>query len=227
MSPPLANWKWDPQAGPKSVPQYRTCLAAHLVLSLLPILFLHHPPFFVQSTIFNPYISLPRLLQTLSVYALCLSSLEVYFLELSLNRLASLTPGHQLLDARHLDLLRPNPAVTDHNEFCENKNRPSVSPTSSRLTSTPHISSLVVNLINLLDLVYLVVAPLTSHPTVDASASRVPGSSTPAIPDYQNTDASFALLHGNTIRHSSSRLPFTVIPTRPLNGVVMPQRPRF
>jgi len=173
-----------PQAGPKSVPQYRTCLAAHPVLSLLPILFLHHPPFFVQYTIFNPYISLPRLLQTLSVYALCLSSLEIYFLEPSLNRLASLTPGHHLLDARHLDLLRPNPAVTDHNEFCENTNRPSVSPTSPRLTSTPHISPLVVNLINVLDLVYLVVAPLTFHPTVDASTSRVPGSSTPAISDY-------------------------------------------
>ncbi|KAJ4131552.1 hypothetical protein NW768_005743 [Fusarium equiseti] len=109
VSPPLANWKWDPQAGPKSVPQYRTCLAAHPVLSLLPILFLHHPPFFVQSTIFNSYISLPRLLQTLSVYALCLSSLENYFLEPSLNRLASLTPGHHLLDARHLDLLSPQP----------------------------------------------------------------------------------------------------------------------
>lgn len=38
----VANWKWDPQAqaGPRSVPQYRTCLEAHPVLSLLPILFL-------------------------------------------------------------------------------------------------------------------------------------------------------------------------------------------
>jgi hypothetical protein len=104
------------------------------------------------------------LLQALLVYGLCLSSLESYFPHLHLNPFASQTPNLGLLDARHLDLPRPNPAVTDHNEFCENTNRPTVFLTRPRTTSTLRFPPLVFDLTNVSDLVHPVVAPPTSHP---------------------------------------------------------------
>lgn len=124
----------------------------------------HHPPFFVQSTIFNPHLWLFLLLQALLLYGLCLSSLEYHFLHLSPFPFASQTPNLRLLDARHLDLPRLNPAVTDHNEFCEITTRPTVFSARPRFTSTPHIPPLAVDLTNTLALVYPVVAPPTFHP---------------------------------------------------------------